>query len=364
VVSLNPRASRSALLLLLLSACTTANALTPWGGDTHQVAAGDFDGDGSTDVLFIADDPAKSSGIALSHAGVPNAPSHSWSGNYLGIPWHGRAYRPVVGDFNGDGRDDIFLQRESPGDHFLLLAKAGGNFTAIHQVIPERLGRQAWSGLEHRIVAGDFNGDGRCDLLLQAARPERLNAIFLAGARGTFTNASQTWADDYLGFRWSTRESIVEAGDFNGDGKADLLLQARPDFVLIEGDVQIPVPVYRPNSFGVLAASPDPGERRMFYKPALQIWDREVHGGDWSALYFESVVADFNRDGRADVFLRARDDGLVDTVYLAGRNGQFETISEPDARMTERVQLVPVSDGSLPASAQRPVAIAESAMRE
>src|SRR5262245_24346780 len=105
-----------------------ANAATPWSAETHQLAFGDFNNDGKTDVLYMANDPALPSGIALSDGSAPTINHQSWTSNHLGIPWHSQIYKPIVADFNGDHRADIFLQRQTAGDHYLLFADTNGKF--------------------------------------------------------------------------------------------------------------------------------------------------------------------------------------------------------------------------------------------
>ena len=76
----------------------------------YDLYAGDFNGDGKTDLLYVANSAGKTSGIALSDAtGAPSVtgiPGQSWPSNYLGIQWSGNAYNVVVADFDGNGKVD------------------------------------------------------------------------------------------------------------------------------------------------------------------------------------------------------------------------------------------------------------------
>src|ERR1041384_4613516 len=140
---------------LIASAAQMTMAGTPWSESTHQLSFGDFNGDGRADVLYIAKDPTLPSGIALSDGPAPSVNHQSWPSNYLGIPWHSGIYKAFVADFNGDSRADILLQRQSPGDHYLLLSNGAGQITAISQAIPNVLDQQTWSADAHRVVVGD-----------------------------------------------------------------------------------------------------------------------------------------------------------------------------------------------------------------
>jgi hypothetical protein len=310
--------------MLALLGVEAAQAQLPWSDDTHQIAFGDFNEDGKTDLLYVAKSPSGTSGIALSNNAGPYQVSQSWASNFHGITWHSGTYRPIVADFSGDGKADILMQRQAPGDHYLLFADATtGQITGINQTLAENLGGHAWSAVSHRIIAGDFNGDLKADVLLQAVAPTGLNAVFLAGATGFFTTAKQTWGNTHIGFRWSQKHAEIHAGDFNADGKADLFVQARPDIVLIDYEIPFLVPSYLAGSFGIANAKTENGNNEIFYTPALQIWDRKYQGGDWSAATSNVVVGDVNGDGRADIFLQSKKGGTNNSLFQATTSGQF-----------------------------------------
>lgn len=318
--------------LLLFAAMAAAQAQLPWSDETHQIAFGDFNGDGKTDLVYVAKSAGANSGIALSNTAGPYNNVQSWPSNYLGIAWHSSTYKPIVGDFNGDGKADLFMQRQAQGDHYLLLANSTGQITAINQTLPFNLGGHIWSPDGHRIVAGDFNGDSRADLFLQSVNSSGLNAVFLANASGQFSSAQQTWSNLHLGFKWSVQNAVVHAGDFNGDGKADLFVQAKPDFTIIDYEIPFPIPVYPPGRFGIANAKAANGNGELFYTPALQIWDRRYQDFDWSAANYEAVVGDFNGDGRADILLQGRRAGMTNAEFVVSSGGQVTSgnvLSDP-----------------------------------
>jgi RHS repeat-associated protein len=285
--------------------CASAVA-TDWSAADYDLYPGDFDGDGKADLLYVAKDVSKASGIARSDAsGGPNEPYQSWPSNAFGIPWHSQIYKIIVEDFNGDERSDLFLQRQTAGDHFLLLTGPNGKVAGISQTIANSALGQVWSADKHRLHAGDFNGDNKADLFLQAASASDSNSVVYADANGYFTSGpTQTWTDATWGaFKWSAKNSNIFVGDFNGDGRADLLVQAKPNIVLIDYEIPIPVPTYPANSNGVVLSQ---GGATPFAQIGVQSWSRNANGVDWSPNAANIIVGDFDNNGRTDVLLQAR----------------------------------------------------------
>lgn len=312
VAGMRMRILASLFLALAAVACSSAWAATEWNTEEYDLYPGDFDGDGKTDILYLAKDAARASGIARSDGTAPNIPWQSWPSNYLGIPWSGSVCNAIIADFNNDGRSDILLQRKSPGDHFLLVADPQGKFVGIHQTIGNNHLTRTWSAGEHAIVAGDFSGDGRADVLLQATERNgssvnATNYIILADSAGQLTLSGEYWSNGHLGFDWSTSEAIIYAGNFNGvdgDGKrrADLLIQQRPKMVMIDFEPAFPVPTHQPNKNGIVLAAASP----IFSLSGTYAWSRNDYGADWSPLVSTLVIGDFNGDGRDDVLIQSR----------------------------------------------------------
>ncbi|NJO13480.1 MAG: VCBS repeat-containing protein, partial [Gammaproteobacteria bacterium] len=215
-------------------------------------------------------------------------------GNGLGI---------ACADYNNDGRSDVLMQRATPGDSFLLLADASGRLMGISQTIGQAHVGLTWSKDQHTLLPGDLSGDGFDDLFFQAAEPAGTHGIPLANSSGLFTSSpTQTFTDaSFPIFKWSRKHAVISTGDFNGDDKLDLLIQTKPSLVLIDYDIPIPVPVYPPNSFGIVYSQ---GGTTPLQLAGVQQWNRLHNGVDWSPASSVPIVGDFNGDGRDDVLLQ------------------------------------------------------------
>lgn len=118
----------------------------------------------------------------------------------------------AVGDFNGDGKADILWQNTATGDRYVWFMNGAlyAGDANIGNVPPE------W-----KIVArGDFNRDGQTDLLWHNATT---GAVYIWYMRGT-----AYLSDRYVGHLPSPW-SVGAAADFNGDGQLDVVLQNRTD---------------------------------------------------------------------------------------------------------------------------------------
>lgn len=306
------------ILMLGLSAASLAQA-TDWSADEYDLYSGDFNGDGKGDILYVAKDPAKISGIAISDGSAPNITWQTWPSNFLGIPWSGNQYNVIVADFNGDGKADILLQKVSAGDHYLLLSDSGGKIVGISQTIANGALGVTWSADQHKLLAGDINNDGKADLFMQATNASGINAVAFTDSYGTFTTSpTQSWNDGYLGLNWSTQSANVFIGDFNGDHLADLLVQAKPKWVMIDYDVTFPVPTYPPNMNGIAYSQ---GGAAPYQLSGVQTWSRMNNGVDWSPLTNTLLVGDFDGDGRGDILFQAKYAGTTSYILNGNASG-------------------------------------------
>ena len=172
------------------------------GTDWHVVATGNFNGDGFDDVLWRSD-----SGTADDLLGATNG-SFVGNPNFVlnpGADWH------IVGtgDFNGDGLSDILWQSDS-GTLNEFLGQSNGGF--VGNVLATNPG-SAW----HVAGTGDFNGDGKDDILWR--NDSGVISDWLGQADGTFVDNYANAANGAASTSWQ----VAGTGDFNGDGRTDIL---------------------------------------------------------------------------------------------------------------------------------------------
>ena len=131
----------------------------------------------------------------------------------------------VPGDFNGDGKDDIAsIVRVGPAyTQFLVQLSNGSSFDK--QTVWFESTQYASSGLDTRIVAGDFNADGKDDLAVMYNYSGGQIKLYTYLSNGSSFSRSQDWGT------WSANISYLDnrfaAGDFNGDGKDDVAVMFR-----------------------------------------------------------------------------------------------------------------------------------------
>jgi FG-GAP-like repeat/Matrixin len=145
----------------------------------------------------------------------------------------------LSGDFNGDGFEDVLRQEQGAwvdgvNDVQFFLGTSNGGFQSAVNVA----NMNSMHGNGVNLIAGDFNGDGRTDLIRQEKGTwvDSINDVqILRFQNGNF----QTVAD--LRHSASLNGNYVNliASDFNGDGRTDLLRQEKDVWVDGYNDVQV-----------------------------------------------------------------------------------------------------------------------------
>ena len=175
--------------------------------DWQVAATGDFNGDGRVDILWRSTSTgAIADWLGTASGGFAGNGANSTSS--IATAWQVAG----IGDFNGDGRSDILWRNPTTGQIADWLGTANGGFAGngAHSANAISI---AWA------VAGigDFNGDGFSDILWRNTTTGRI-ADWLGTPNGGFTGNG---ANSGSGVSASWR--VAGIGDFNGDGHSDIL---------------------------------------------------------------------------------------------------------------------------------------------
>ena len=172
--------------------------------DAYHVSAGDVDADGDSDVVIAY----KGQGAALWSltTGVSARDGrYVWESQPTQWPADDRPVQFLTGDFNGDGKDDVLLDRIFPGagpdDLHIGVSTKGASrdrFVFVESGVN-------WARC---VSVGDWNGDGAADLMLGG------NRVALATGQGGF---------DPTGGQVNRDCTTSAIADVNGDGRADFL---------------------------------------------------------------------------------------------------------------------------------------------
>ena len=237
----------------------------------HVSETGDFNGDGRADLLLRNDNGSITEWLGQITGGFTWNSAATYA---LDNSWQVRA----TGDFNGDSRADILLVNAN-GSVTNWLGQADGTFFSNHAAASYTLS-VGWSVAG----AGDFNGDGRDDLLLRHSNGTITEWLGQAGG-GFASNSSASYGLD------NTRH-VVGIGDFNGDGRSDVLIR---------------------NDAGAITEWLGQTDGTFF-------WNANANYGLDTAWYV-AEIGDFNGDAIDDVLLR-HDNGSI-TEWLGQAGGAF-----------------------------------------
>jgi len=178
----------------------------PGGPHPAELAAADFDRDGLPD-LAVANHESPDLVVLLGDGKGGVRPARGSPVRVHSMP---HPHTLAACDADGDGRLDLVL--DSWGENRLTFLRGDGRGGFAGPGEPIEVGRKPYRNL----IAGDFDGDGRCDLVAPSYA-DGVVTLLRGDGRGGFHADPPVHA--------GPAPFTVAAGDLDGDGKLDLAVQ-------------------------------------------------------------------------------------------------------------------------------------------
>jgi heme oxygenase len=243
-------------------------------------ARADWSGDGPADVLAV--DPG---GRLLMYRATATGRFAAGGGLPIGTGWGSFTALLAPGDWNGDGKPDL-LARAPDGRLLMYRGNGASGFLNGHG---EQIGT-GWQSLTALLAPRDWNGDRKPDILARASDGRLL--LYRGNGSGGFLQPTA----QQIGTGWQSLTALLAPGDWNGDGKSDVLARTSDGRLLM----------YRGNGSG------------GFLQPTAQ-----QIGTGWQSFNALFAGGDFSGDGKPDIL--ARDANGLLFVYRGNGRGGFVT---------------------------------------
>ncbi|MFI7511202.1 FG-GAP-like repeat-containing protein [Micromonospora aurantiaca] len=122
--------------------------------------------------------------------------------------WSGYDVTFPAGDFNADGKTDLVARRPADGSLWLIPGNGSGGYGSA-----VKIGNSGWNAYQDLFSPGDFTGDGKPDVI--GSKPD--GTLWRWNNATTLSNPTQIGTTSWQNY------DLFSPGDFTGDGKSDVL---------------------------------------------------------------------------------------------------------------------------------------------
>ena len=224
-----------------------------WDASADRIRPGDFDQDGYEDLVLGPDGSGNWFVLNGSPTGLVSRNPNPWVSGAM-ADWagcsNGCTNHIWTGDFNGDGKSDILLGPNPDTAAWTVMTSSGSGFYAPSTWLTWDNG--GWFGHAARIRVLDVDGDGISDILVGPNQGG--NWHFLRGTGSSFEVHENYIASGLPNWDGDSTQTRVNLVDVTGDGLPDIVMG--PDgagvwrILINQGASGFSAPVVTPSGYG------------------------------------------------------------------------------------------------------------------